>query len=201
MSSNNIYNLEVDICGQKLTLNSDVSEEHISKVSSYVDKTLREVKLNNKSSTNKSMGIMLGLTIADEFFIYKKNAEDEIRNLKKEVENTKNFYSSKLSAKEKEFVKYIDNISEIESENEKHQETSASLALIVDNLESEVTELVEEISLLKEVNELLRKENEQLKNHKNIKNNVNNNKNNLSTNAPVVNYNKKPNSGANNHKK
>ncbi len=154
MSKDNIYSLEVDICGQKLNLTSDVSVEHIKLVSDYVNKNLRQIKLTNKSSTNTSKGIMLGLTIADDFFLFKNESAKQIQLLEEKIKTNELIFEKRLSDKNEE-IKKIDAIweRELKDKEEILIKNESNFKQHLSDKEKEFVKYIDNISEIENENE------------------------------------------------
>ncbi len=119
MSKKDKYIKNVVLGGQNLVLATDISEKHLDNVYEYVNEKLINIMLNKKLSTNLLIGILLGVEIADEYFIEKSSLLDEINYLKEQLiknsaVNSESVITEIKKVKEQGLIK----IKELEVENQ-----------------------------------------------------------------------------------
>lgn len=177
MEEQKMFQKNVIIGGQALTLTSNVSYEHMDEVAFFVDQKLADIRLNKKISTNLLAGIVLGIEITDEYFVQKKEFENEMKVLIEEHENEVSQLRKEAINKEKELVKYIEKTTIIDDEKELDEQKLQSAYEELEALKEENVslyekaynnasdsehELMEQIKTLKETVEKLQKENERV---------------------------------------
>ncbi len=85
MSGNVKYTKNVTLAGKSLTLQSDISDEHLQNVYDYVNDKITDLTMNKKVSSHLLMGLMLGIEITEEFFIEKGKLLIKIKELEQTI--------------------------------------------------------------------------------------------------------------------
>ncbi len=78
--------LQVSILNQTFSIETDAAEEHVDRVSRYVDEKIKEVQGQTRTASSLNVALLACLNLADEFFRFKKTIKDQQRTAEQKIE-------------------------------------------------------------------------------------------------------------------
>lgn len=78
---------EVMILNQKFVLRTEQNEEHVKKVTEFVNKTFNDIKERAKNISTQNVAILAALNIAEQMLVREEEMKGDVAEWKSRLEN------------------------------------------------------------------------------------------------------------------